>query len=85
MRVHPGASRDEVGSRYGSDEPPVLVVRVAAPATDGRANERLLGVLAEAFGVHRRGVAVVSGARSRTKIVEVTGGDRNVLDRLLTR
>ena len=85
VRVHPGASRDEVGGRYGTDEPPVLVVRVAAPATDGRANERLVGVLAEAFNVPRRGVRVVSGATSRTKIVEVAGGGRPALDRLLAR
>lgn len=85
MRVHPGASRDEVGGRYGTAEPPVLVVRVAAPATDGRANERLVGVLAAAFGVPRGGVTVVSGVTSRTKIVEVTGGHRHILDGLLTR
>jgi uncharacterized protein (TIGR00251 family) len=85
VRVHPGASRDQVGGRYGTDEPPTLVVRVAAPATDGRANERLVRVLAEAFGVPRRAVTVVAGVTSRTKLVDVSGADPDVLGRLLTR
>ena len=42
VRVHPGARGDEVGGRYGTGEPPVLIVRVAAPARDGQANERLV-------------------------------------------
>lgn len=48
-----------------------LVVRVAAPAVDGRATEAALSALASALGVRRRDVALVTGATSRTKIVEV--------------
>ncbi len=85
MRVHPAARRDEVGGRYGTDEPPVLIVRVTAPATDGRANAGLVSVVDEAFGVRRSAVSVVAGAKGRTKVLEVAGGDREVLDHLLAR
>ena len=71
IRLTPRASRDEVvGEREG-----VLVVRVAAPPVDGAANEALVRVLAKALGLPRRDVVIVSGATSRTKIVEVAGLD----------
>jgi hypothetical protein len=83
VRVHPGARRDEVGGRYGTGEPPVLIVRVAAPPTGGRANQALVAVLAAAFEVRRDAVTVVAGAASRTKVVEVSGADPARRDHLL--
>lgn len=85
VRVQPGARRDAVGGRYGTAEPPVLIVRVAAPATDGRANDRLIRVLAAELGVSRHAVTVVSGATSRTKVIEVSGVDPARCDGLLAR
>jgi uncharacterized protein len=85
VRGHPGARRDEVGGRYGTDEPPVLIVRVAVPATGGRANERLVRVLASSLGVPVRAVTIVTGASARTKVVEVSGADPALRDRLLAR
>lgn len=78
VRVRPGASQTRVGGRYGESDPPVLVVSVRAPASDGRANDALVAALAEAFGVPRSAVRVVSGAISRTKVVDIdlaTGRD----------
>ncbi len=51
----------------------VLRVRVSAPPVDGAANEALLRLLADELGVPRRDVSLVSGAGSRTKVVEVGG------------
>jgi hypothetical protein len=59
------------------------VVRVAEPAVDGRATAATLEVLRRAFDVPRRDVRLVTGASSRTKVVEVLGGDPAVLQRLL--
>jgi uncharacterized protein len=61
------------------------VVRVTARAVDGRATGAALGALAEAFGVRPHAVTLVAGAASRRKIVEVTGADPAVLDRLRAR
>ncbi len=67
IRVRPGASRTRVGGRYGER----LVVAVSARAVDGAATEAALGAVADALGVRRRHVALVAGATSRDKVVEV--------------
>jgi uncharacterized protein len=51
----------------------------------GEATEAALAAVAAAFGVARRDVTLVAGARSRSKIIDVTGADPAVLERLLAR
>jgi uncharacterized protein len=46
-------------------------VRVDAPATDGRANTRLIELLADYFDVPRYTVVVVKGFKSRRKIIQI--------------
>jgi uncharacterized protein (TIGR00251 family) len=79
VRVRPGARRTEVGGRYAD----ALVVRVAERAVDGKATAAVLRALAEAFGVPGRDVILISGATARTKIVEIVGAEREVLEGLL--
>jgi uncharacterized protein len=62
-----------------------LVVRVTKRAVAGEATEAALAAVAAAFGVARRDVTLVAGARSRSKIIDVTGADVAVLERLLAR
>lgn len=71
VRVQPRASRSEVVGTHGE----ALKVRVAAPAIEGAANEALVELLATTFGVSRRAVTIVSGASSRSKVVEILGID----------
>jgi len=68
VRVKPGARRDAVGGMWGTG---ALVVAVAAPAVEGKANEAVRKALAGAFGIRRQDVVIVSGERSRDKIVEL--------------
>lgn len=56
----------------------MLVVAVDAPAVDGRATDAVVVAVADAFGLRRREVALVSGSTSRTKTLRVSG-DRAVL------
>lgn len=79
IRVRPGASRTHVGGEHAG----ALLVRVSAPAVDGRATEAALAAVASAFGVRRRAVTLVSGATSRTKVIDVAGAEQATLDRLL--
>ena len=79
--VRPGSARPDVGGEHDG----ALVVRVTARAVDGRATAAALTAIADAFGVRRHAVTLVAGAASRRKIVEVTGADPAVLDRLLAR
>lgn len=67
IRVRPGAGRSAAGGSYDG----ALVVRVAERAVDGRATEAALATLASALGLRRREVTLVTGATSRTKVVEI--------------
>lgn len=79
IRVRPGSSRTVVGGEHDG----ALLVRVGARAVDGKATEAALRALADALGLRRADVRLVSGATGRTKVVELTG-DRIAerLDRL---
>ncbi len=57
-----------MGGRYGDE---ALIVAVQARAVDGRATEGALKALAKALGCPTRDVTLISGATSRTKIVEI--------------
>lgn len=50
-----------------------VAVELAAPPVDGAANDELLATLAKVLGVANRDVALVGGASSRAKVVEVRG------------
>jgi len=67
VHAQPNARRTEVAGIHGE----ALRIRVQAPALEDRANEALARFLAEALGVARRDVELVSGARSREKRFEV--------------
>lgn len=56
-----------------------LLVRLNAAPVDGAANTELIDVLADAFGVPKRSVTIVSGERSRQKRVRITGATKNPL------
>jgi len=84
-----GGSAERPGTGGGSVERPgtgqdrVLVVTVAPPAVDGKANEAVRRAVADAFGVRVRDVTVVSGERSRDKVLEIDGADAARLTTLL--
>lgn len=78
VRVKPRAKEERI---EGLSPDGTLVVRVAAPPERGKANERLVRILAEAFGVARSEVRVVAGHKSRDKVVEVEGVGKEALGR----
>jgi uncharacterized protein len=81
IRVRPGSAHPGTGGGYAG----ALIVRVSARAVDGKATEAALAAVADAFGVRRSAVTLVSGAASRTKIIDVLAGDPRILADLLTR
>lgn len=67
VRVMPRASTSGLaGERDGA-----LVVRVTAPPVEGRANDAVVALLADALGLPRSAVRVERGATGRTKILSV--------------
>lgn len=46
-------------------------VRVNAPAVEGKANKRLVEILAEHFNVPKSSVSILKGFKNRNKIVDI--------------
>jgi len=82
VRVRPGARADAVGGRWDGPRGPALLVAVQARAVEGAANAAVVAAVAGAFGVRRRDVELVSGARGRDKVLALDGDDAT-LGRLL--
>jgi hypothetical protein len=81
IRVRPRAGRTTVGgTRDGA-----LLVHVSEPAVDGAATCAALLALAHALGLRPREVTLISGATSRTKIVEIPDAARTTFDALSAR
>ncbi|KWW99819.1 uncharacterized protein LI90_1458 [Carbonactinospora thermoautotrophica] len=56
-----------VGGSHGD----TLVVAVSARAVEGKATEAALRALADALGLRRRDLRLVTGVTSRDKVVEI--------------
>jgi len=63
VRAQPGARRDAIVGEHAG----MLKVAVSAPPDKGRANEAIIEVLAEALGIKRSQIELVTGATSRQK------------------
>jgi uncharacterized protein (TIGR00251 family) len=66
VKVKPNSKTDEV-SREGDS----FIVKVKEPPKEGRANQAVIRLLAEHFGVSQSQVRILSGFRSRNKVIEV--------------
>lgn len=80
VRVVPRSSRSEmVGIQDDT-----LKVRLKAPPVEGRANEECLRFLAVLLGVKRDRVRILSGLKSKTKTIAVSGLRKKDLEAVLT-
>ena len=69
VRVIPNAKRTEfAGERDGE-----LILRLNAPALEGKANKAAVEFLARHFGIARSRVTLVSGEKTRHKVFELEG------------
>ncbi|MBK6632368.1 MAG: YggU family protein [Betaproteobacteria bacterium] len=78
LHIQPGAKRTEIAGLHGD----ALKIRLAAPPVDGKANDCLIGIIAEALGVPRAQVELLSGATSRYKRVRVRGVTADPIEKL---
>ena len=49
----------------------IWVARLKSPPVDGKANQELVGLVAERFGCRKSQVTIKAGATGRTKLVRV--------------
>lgn len=66
VKVKPNSKTEEL-SQAGD----TFVVKIKEPPKEGRANQAVIKLLAKHFGVSQGQVRILSGLRSRNKIVEV--------------
>jgi uncharacterized protein (TIGR00251 family) len=72
LRVQPRASRSGLDGLYDGR----LKVRLQAPPVDGRANDALVALMAEVFGVPRARIVIEQGLAGRDKRVRIRGAGR---------
>jgi uncharacterized protein (TIGR00251 family) len=65
VHVQPRSSRDQVVGLHGD----ALKVKLIAPPVEGKANKACIELLAEALGVPKSSLAIISGQTGRLKRV----------------
>lgn len=83
IRVKPGAKKAAVGGLWAGPAGDAVIVSVAAPAVEGKANEAVRRAVAKAFGVRRQDVVIVAGDRGRDKIIELDPAPAGSAERLV--
>ena len=78
IRVQPRASRNAIAGEWNG----ALRIRLTAPPLDGRANDAACRLLADQLNIPLSAVSILSGERSRTKRVRITGVDAQRLQEL---
>lgn len=81
VRVIPNAKKTGF-SGYREGE---LILRLNAPALEGKANKAAVEFVSKFFGVSRSSVSLVSGEKSRHKIFQIVGLESGDLERKLAR
>ena len=85
LKVQPKARREGIVGWTPDPDGEALKLSVGAPPEDGKANAAVIALLAEALGVAKSAISVVSGATDRRKLVEIRGDEtrlRAALDAL---
>ena len=75
LRIQPGASRSEIAEIREN----TLRIRLQSPALENRANQELIRFLAKQLGIKKAQIVLISGEKSRDKVVLVTGLDHDML------
>jgi uncharacterized protein (TIGR00251 family) len=66
VKVKPNSRTEEL-SREGDS----FIIKVKEPPKEGKANQAVIKLLAEHFGVPQSQVRILSGFRSKNKVVEI--------------
>lgn len=69
VTVHPNSRKP----RIVSNEDGSLDIYVSQPATEGKANQAVIAILADYLGTPKSRITLLRGAKSKKKVVEVEG------------
>ena len=68
VKVKPNSKTEEVSQEGNS-----FIIKVKEPPKEGKANQAVIKLLAGHFGVPQSRVRILSGFKSKNKIIEVVG------------
>jgi uncharacterized protein (TIGR00251 family) len=66
-RVQPNSSKEGIGEIKND----ALVIRLNAPAVEGKANDALIKFLSKRLGIAKSRISIIQGERNRNKLVSV--------------
>lgn len=69
IKMEPRSSRKGISGVVGD----AIKIKVNAPPVGGAANEELIEVLSEEFGIKKTSIKILRGMSSRNKVVEIEG------------
>ena len=69
FKLIPRSSRNEIIGK----ENDVIKMKLTAPPVEGKANKALVSFLAKKLGAPKRDIEIVSGERSREKLLKING------------
>ncbi len=79
VKVHPRSAKSEIVGEFDG----MLRVRLNAPPVDGAANKELIKLFSKYFGVAKTDISIVSGEKSRHKLLFVASGTPSNLIRMI--
>ena len=80
VRLTPKGGRDAIdGVKPMADRHAVLKVRVAAPPSEGEANDALIRVIAKGLSIPPRDISLAAGATSRIKRLMIVGDPASLI------
>jgi uncharacterized protein (TIGR00251 family) len=82
LKVTPRARRDAVDGIIEGPDGAALRVSVTAAPDDGKANAAVIALLARAWRVPKRDIALVQGATSRRKLIHVTADANQFMSKI---
>ena len=71
IKVEPRSSGKGIAGLIGD----IIKIKLHAAPVGGAANEELIEVLSEEFGIKKRAIKIISGQSSRNKVIEIEGID----------
>lgn len=77
--VQPKASEDRIVGFHGD----ALKVKVTAPPTGGKANQRLIKVLAKRLNIAQSHIEIIQGRTSRKKVLRIWNVNANQVRNML--
>ena len=84
ISLTPKSSRDEIGAIIEGPSGVVLKAKVRAIPDKGEANQALIKLLAKSLRLPRTSMELVSGSRSKLKIIKILGDFKEVSKMLET-